>query len=92
MQRLTRSLCISMKYYLLCKLKIKLLSIVIWNIAQHKNLSDAFLLRLFKGNIVKVANVDDNRIADLFDGKEAIIQSLKVEQDLIEWEAALWEY
>ena len=62
------------------------------NIAQHKNLSDAFLLRLFKGNIVKVANVDDNRIADLFDGKEAIIQSLKVEQDLIEWEAALWEY
>ena len=62
------------------------------NIAQHKNLSDAFLLRLFKGNIVKVANVDDNRIADLFDGKEAIIQSLKVEQDLIEWEASLWEY
>ena len=50
------------------------------------------MLRLFKGNIVKVANVDDNRIADLFDGKEAIIQSLKVEQDLIEWEAALWEY
>ena len=62
------------------------------NIAQHKNLADAFLLRLFKGNIVKVANADDNRIADLFDGKEAIIHSMKVEQDLIEWEAALWEY
>jgi len=62
------------------------------NIAQHKNLADAFLLRLFKGNVVKVSNSDDNRIADLFDGKEAIIQSMKVEQDLIEWESALWEY
>ena len=28
------------------------------NIAQHKNLADAFLLRLFKGIIVKIANAD----------------------------------
>ena len=33
------------------------------NIAQHKNLGDAFLLRLFKGIIVKVANADDVRVS-----------------------------
>ena len=34
------------------------------NIAQHKNLGDAFLLRLFKGIIVKIANADDIRVSE----------------------------
>ena len=64
------------------------------NIAQHKNLGDAFLLRLFKGIIVKVANADDIRVSELYSKsrKEGIMASFKVEQDLMEWEANLWEY
>tara|TARA_B100001027_G_C16142655_1_gene274387 strand:+ start:10 stop:591 length:582 start_codon:yes stop_codon:yes gene_type:complete len=64
------------------------------NIAQHKNLGDAFLLRLFKGIIVKVANADDVRVSELYSKsrKEGIMASFKVEQDLMEWEANLWEY
>ena len=64
------------------------------NIAQHKNLADAFLLRLFKGIIVKIANADDIRVSELFSKsrKDGIMASFKVEQDLIEWEANLWEY
>ena len=61
------------------------------NIAQHKNLADAFLLRLFKGIIVKIANADDIRVSELFSKsrKDGIMASFKVEQDLIEWEANL---
>lgn len=64
------------------------------NIAQHKNLADAFLLRLFKGIIVKIANADDIRVSELYNNsrKEGIMASFKVEQDLMEWEANLWEY
>ncbi|MEC7858688.1 MAG: gliding motility protein GldN [Bacteroidota bacterium] len=64
------------------------------NIAQHKNLGDAFLLRLFKGIIVKIANADDIRVSELYarSRKEGIMASFKVEQDLNQWEANLWEY
>tara|TARA_S200000501_G_scaffold377893_1_gene438022 strand:- start:15426 stop:16169 length:744 start_codon:yes stop_codon:yes gene_type:complete len=64
------------------------------NIAQHKNLADAFLLRLFKGIIVKIANADDIRVSELYNDsrKEGIMASFKVEQELMEWEANLWEY
>ena len=64
------------------------------NIAQHKNLGDAFFLRLFKGIIVKVANADDVRVSELYakSRKDGIMASFKVEQDLMEWEANLWEY
>ena len=52
------------------------------NIAQHKNLGDAFLLRLFKGIIVKIANADDIRVSELYarSRKEGIMASFKVEQ------------
>ena len=64
------------------------------NIAQHKNLGDAFLLRLFKGIIVKIANADDIRVSELYakSRKDGIMASFKVEQDLMEWESNLWEY
>ena len=64
------------------------------NVAQHKNLGDAFLLRLFKGVIVKLANADDVRITELFDDsrKSGIMASIKIEQELMDWESNLWEY
>jgi len=51
-------------------------------------------LRLFKGIIVKIANADDIRVSELYarSRKEGIMASFKVEQDLMEWEANLWEY
>ena len=64
------------------------------NIAQHKNLADAFLLRLFKGLIVKISNADDIRVSELYakSRKNGIMASVQVEQDLMEWESNLWEY
>ena len=64
------------------------------NIAQHKNLGDAFLLRLFKGLIVKIANADDIRVSELYakSRKNGIMASVQVEQYLMEWESNLWEY
>ena len=64
------------------------------NIAQHKNLGDAFLLRLFKGLIVKISNADDIRVSELYakSRKNGIMASVQVEQDLMEWESNLWEY
>jgi len=64
------------------------------NIVQHKNLADAFLLRLFKGLIVKIENSDDIRVSELYakSRKNGIMASVQVEQDLMEWESNLWEY
>ena len=61
------------------------------NVAQHKNLGDAFLLRLFKGVISKYSNADDSRIIDIT-GDKARMASSKFEQDLMNWESNLWEY
>ena len=61
------------------------------NVAQHKNLGDAFLLRLFKGVISKYSNADDSEIIDIT-GDKARIASSKFEQDLMNWESNLWEY
>ena len=64
------------------------------NDAMHLNMSDAFLLRHFNGNLVKVANPEDNRIIDIYSEsrKQAIIASLQLEEALIEFENQLWEH
>ena len=64
------------------------------NDARHLNMTDAFLLRHFDGNLVKVANPEDNRIIDIYSEsrKQAIIASLQLEEALIEFENELWEH
>jgi gliding motility associated protien GldN len=66
------------------------------NSAQHKNLTDAFDLRLFAARIVKIANPDNNYIMDEdFVGanpKKAIIYSLHKEYELMTMEHELWEF
>lgn len=63
------------------------------NIAQHKNLADAFDLRLWSGRIVKYSNPEDKSFVDLFKGeKEGLIKSIQFEQKLMEKEHGLWEY
>ncbi len=63
------------------------------NTAQHRNLADAFLLRLFHARIYKVSNPRNDQIADIYlDPKAALLRSQQVEYQLIEYEHNLWEY
>jgi len=64
------------------------------NSAEHKNLADAFSLRLFDARIVKVANPDDNMIIDIYNEtpREGIMASQWLEYQLMEKEHELWSY
>jgi gliding motility associated protien GldN len=64
------------------------------NSAEHKNLADAFALRLFNARIIKVANPDDNFIIDTYSEspKQGIMASQWLEYELMEKEHELWSY
>lgn len=63
------------------------------NTAHHRNMADAFLLRLFQARVVKIANDRDDWIQDISpDAKSALYKSQQEEYKLIEYEHNLWEY
>lgn len=63
------------------------------NISQHKNMADAFDLRLFNARIIKQSNPTDSYLVDLYKGsKEGLRASELMEQKLMEFEHNLWEY
>lgn len=63
------------------------------NTAHHRNMADAFLLRLFNARVVKVSNPRDDWIQDISpDQRAALIKSQQEEQRLIEYEHNLWEF
>ncbi|AFK02446.1 gliding motility associated protein GldN [Emticicia oligotrophica DSM 17448] len=63
------------------------------NGAAHKNLADAFELRLFHGKIVKKANALDNFLDDIYKSpREGMLKSEQLEYELMEFEHNLWEY
>ncbi len=62
------------------------------NQAQHKNLADAFDLRLFYGRITKVANPGDNDLVGMYGDREGLLKSYQTEYELMETEHSLWEY
>ena len=64
------------------------------NSAQHRNLADAFELRLFNARITKVSNPQNLEIMDIYSAsqKEGLIKSMQIEQELIEFEHNLWEF
>lgn len=63
------------------------------NQAQHKNLADAFDLRLFYGRITKVANPEDKELVGIYGSeKEGLLKSYQKEYELMELEHGLWEY
>ena len=62
------------------------------NQAQHKNLADAFDLRLFYGRITKVANPGDTDLVGMYGDREGLLKSYQVEYELMEKEHDLWEY
>lgn len=63
------------------------------NTAHHRNMADAFLLRLFNARVVKVSNPRNDWIQDISpDQRAAFIQSQQEELKLIEYEHNLWEF
>lgn len=63
------------------------------NQAQHRNIADAFELRLFRAPIVKVSNAQNLDVrqltTEIFD---AVLLSQELENNLMEYESELWEY
>jgi len=63
------------------------------NDAEHKNLADAFKLRLFSSYIIKVSNADDQYLTDIYnDPVKGIMASQWAAHDLLEYEHNLWEF
>ena len=63
------------------------------NVSQHKNLADAFELRLFHGKIIKKSNALDSYLDDIYKSpREGMLKSEQLEHELMEFEHNLWEY
>jgi gliding motility associated protien GldN len=68
------------------------------NIASHRNMSDAFELRLFSAPIIKVSNQDDLDIRQIYAQEiaqnplKAMLLQQQMDYDLADYEAQLWSY
>lgn len=63
------------------------------NNAQHKNLADAFDLRLFSSYIKKVSNTSDDDLKSIHGGsQQAILAAQRAMEEMIEFENGLWSY
>jgi len=64
------------------------------NSAEHRNLADAFDLRLFSSRLVKVDNPRNDYIVDIYNKslKEGLLASYWLEMELMEKEHNVWEY
>ncbi len=63
------------------------------NDSQRRSFDDIFIKRYFGSYIVQEANVFDNRnIEEYTVGKEAILESKKIEDDIFQWEHDLWQF
>ena len=88
----------SFSYKELCEKLFKDNPKAIWfnptNDAEHKNLADAFELRLFSSYILKVSNPNDSYLSDIYGGDQhkGIMASQWAAFDLLEYEHHLWEF
>lgn len=63
------------------------------NTAQHKNLADAFELRLFHGKIIRKSNIANKYLDQIHKTPKAgLLESQRLEYELMEFEHNLWEY
>ncbi len=63
------------------------------NTAQNMSFDDLFIKRKFNSYIVKESNVYNNRsISDYLAGREAMLESQRIEQKIFDFEQDLWEY
>jgi Gliding motility associated protein GldN len=63
------------------------------NEAQHKNMADAFDLRLHHARLIKKGNAKDKYLADIYGGeRQGLLKSQELDYELMEKEHNLWEY
>ena len=64
------------------------------NDSEHRNMADAFDLRLFSSYLIKVSNPKDQFLADIYTGsaKQAILAAQWKANELMEYEHNLWEF
>lgn len=64
------------------------------NSAENRNMGDAFLLRLFHGELYKIENPDNDPIASFYGGsaKQGLMASQWEEMKILEREHNLWSY
>ncbi len=64
-----------------------------YNGAQSMTYDEIFIKRLFNSYIVKESNVHNNRyISAYMSGKEAMLESKRIENEIFDFEQDLWEY
>jgi gliding motility associated protien GldN len=62
------------------------------NETQHRNMADAFDLRLFQARIIKKGNAENKFLTDMYEGeKEGLLMSQLLEYKLLELEHDMWE-
>ena len=63
------------------------------NSAEHRNLADAFDLRLFHARIIKISNPQDLDVSSIYSSQKAgLLASEQLEYKLAEIESSFWEY
>ncbi|HEY3370844.1 MAG TPA: gliding motility protein GldN [Prolixibacteraceae bacterium] len=63
------------------------------NTARNSSYDDIFLKRIFSSYILKESNIYNNReISQYLGGKDAMLESKRIESDIFDYEQNLWEY
>lgn len=63
------------------------------NPREHRNLSEAFDLTLYAAHLERYSNPDDAWIQDIYGAdKTAIVASMQLEHQLVDFETEFWEY
>lgn len=62
------------------------------NALEAMSFDDLFEKRMFQSLIVKESNVYDRYIMQYASGKDAILESDRINQDVLEFEHDLWSY
>jgi gliding motility associated protien GldN len=64
-----------------------------YNEARQHSFDDIFIKRLFNGYIVQESNMYNNReISSYLSGKQAMLESKRIEEEIFNYEQDLWEY
>ncbi|MGC9355271.1 MAG: gliding motility protein GldN, partial [Mariniphaga sp.] len=64
-----------------------------YNQAMSMSFDDLFIKRFFNSYVVKESNVYNNRdISAYLGGKEAMLESKRIEKEIFDFEQDLWEY
>ena len=63
-----------------------------YNDAARRTYDEVFMKRIFNSYIYKEQNVYDRRISEYAQGLDALLESERIKNDLLDFEQSLWEY